>query len=170
MKKNIILFQGITMALIATGCAKKNTQTQFITSDSPQIVKVDTRPRIGTPPRALLNATVFKMSGDYANNVAVSLNADGTLSYFPAPSDISAASRPVDLGNGWWLNRQGIGPRSRFLRYTFEEYSSLPSVPSQEDLLKAIIPGAQVTEFKSVNVPASEAMSRLDEIKKLAAE
>lgn len=169
MKKNIIL-PGITMVLVASGCSKKNTQTEFVTSDSPQIVKVDTRPRIGTPPRALLNATVFKMSGDYANNVAVTLNADGTFAYYPAPSDISAASHPIDLGNGWWLNRQGIGPRSRFLRYTFEEYASLPSVPSQEELLKAIIPGAEVTEFKSVNVPASEAMSRLDEVKKLAAE
>ena len=158
------------MILLSSGCAKKNTQTDFVTSDSPQIVRVDTRPRIGTPPRTLLNATVFKMNGNYSNHVAVSLNADGTLSYYPAPTDISEASRPVDLGNGWWLNRQGLGPRSRFLRYSFEEYAALPTVPSQEELLKAIIPGAEITEFKSVDIPASEAMSRLEEVKKLAAE
>lgn len=157
------------MILLATGCAKKNTQTVYTTSESPEVVRVE-RPRIGLPPRVMLDATVFKMSGDYANNVAVTLNADGTLSYYPDPTDISSASKPVSLGNGWWLNRQGIGARSRFLKYTFEEYAALPSVPSQEELIKAIIPGAEVIEFKSVPVPASEAMSRLDEVKKLAAE
>ncbi|MDE6026657.1 MAG: hypothetical protein K2G23_01115, partial [Muribaculaceae bacterium] len=78
---------------------------------------------------------------------------------------ISVNSKPIDLGNGWWLNRQGLGPNSVFTRYTYEEYSKLPSVPSQQELKAAIIPGARVSEWRQLSCPASDAMSHLQEIK-----
>ena len=112
----------------------------------------------------VLKATAFKMSGDYSNNVRV--GKDGRLSYYPAPGDISLSSAPVPLVDGWWLDRQGIGKGYQFTRYTFEEYSQLKETPSAETLLESVIPGAVVTSTRQLSVPASEAMDRLDEIKR----
>lgn len=109
------------------------------------------------PHLARAKATLFKMSGDYANNVAVTLGADGNLLYFPAPTDITPESAPVEVGDGWWLNRQGIGENSVFTKYTFEEYSALKTVPTVEELKAAIIPGARVTEYRILAIPAAEA-------------
>lgn len=110
-------------------------------------------------------ATAFRMSGDYKDNVAITVNNDGVITYFPAPSDITADSRPIDLGNGWWLNCQGIGANSVFTRYTFEKYAELTSAPSVEQLKKSIIPGATVTEFIQLPFSISEAASHIPEIK-----
>lgn len=115
--------------------------------------------------RAYPNATVFRMSGDYANNVAVTLSPNGELVYFPAPTDITADSEPVELCEGWWLNNQGIGPNSVFTTYTFAEYASLPTVPSPEQLKNAIIPGAKVTEFMEIPMKISQANQNIEEVK-----
>ncbi len=112
-------------------------------------------------------ATAFRMSGDYANNVAVTVDTNGNLTYFPDPKDISDNSKPVDLGNGWWLNRQGISKNSVFTRYTFDEYMKLPEVPSPVELKAAIIPGAYVSEMQQLPYPINQAMSHLKEIKEL---
>ncbi|MDE6006436.1 MAG: hypothetical protein K2G67_02655 [Muribaculaceae bacterium] len=109
------------------------------------------------PHFARLKATLFKMSGDYSNNVAVTLGPDGSLRYFPAPSDISENSRPEEVGEGWWLNRQGLGANSVFTKWTFDEYRNLKEVPSPEEIKAAIIPGACVTEFRQLAIPAEEA-------------
>lgn len=108
---------------------------------------------------ALPKATVFKMSGPYADNVAITLNPDGTLLYYPDPSDISASSAPVALEDGWYLNRQGIGANSVFTSFTFEQYAALEKVPSREELLEAVIPDAKVTEFMELPIGSSEAMA-----------
>lgn len=92
-------------------------------------------------------ATAFRMNGDYESHVAVNVNTEGVLTYFPAPSDISASSAPVAVGNGWWINRQGFGPDARFLRYTFKEYAVLQATPSPSLILESVIPGARVTQF-----------------------
>lgn len=117
----------------------------------------------GVEVRSIPNATVFKMSGDYADNVAVTLNPDGTLAYYPAPSDITVNSSPVALADGWYLNRQGLGSGSVFLTYTFEQYRNLPKAPSHEELLEAVIPGSSVTEFMTLPVSATEAFSNPEE-------
>lgn len=111
------------------------------------------------------NATAFRMSGDYANNVAVTLAPSGELIYFPAPGDITADSEPVELGEGWWLNNQGIGPNSVFTKYTFAEYAALPSVPSIEQLKQSIIPGAKVTDFMELPYKIGSANQNIEEIK-----
>ena len=99
------------------------------------------------------------MNGDYAANVAVTLNDDGSLAYYPAPSDITPDSAPFDLGNGWWLNRQGLSANSVFTKWTFDEYAALKTPPSREDIIEAIIPGARVTEMVQLPVKLSEALS-----------
>lgn len=108
---------------------------------------------------ARLKATVFRMSGDYADNVAISLNDDGTLAYYPAPTDLSERSKPMAIGDGWYLNRQGLGPNSVFTKYTFEEYMALPAPPTRQQLIEAVIPGARVTSFRQLPIPASEALA-----------
>jgi len=104
-----------------------------------------------------MKATLFKMSGDYANNVAVTFGPDGNLTYFPAPTDLSAESVPAEVGEGWWLNRQGLGPNSVFTKFTFDEYRALKTVPTPDEIKAAVIPGARVTEFRRLVLPASEA-------------
>lgn len=111
------------------------------------------------PVYARLKATLFKMNGDYANNVAVTLGPDGELRYFPAPSDISEYSRPEEVGEGWWLNRQGLGANSVFTKWTFDEYKNLKNVPTPEEIKSAIIPGSHVTEFRQLAIPAEDARS-----------
>lgn len=107
----------------------------------------------------LPNATVFRMSGDFQNNVAVTLGPNGQLTYFPAPTDITADSRPIDLGNGWWLNCQGLGPNSVFTKYTFAQYAELPQVPDPSQLKLDIIPGAKVTQFMELPMKMNEVLA-----------
>lgn len=164
-RNNIILPICAAIALGVVSCSKKNVSPEegMPVQQGVQILKPAV---LGFgPTRTVLKASAFKMSGDYADNVAVTLNADGSLAYFPDPSDISEASKPVALGNGWYLNRQGISPRSVFTRYTFEEYSKLKQVPTTEELKAAIIPGARVAGWQQLPYTPQEAMSRLEEIK-----
>ena len=165
--------------LIGSGCSHKYTYTAGETNP-PESLNVNGNTGASTSSSAeelpelkpvetgvmsmVLKATAFKMNGNYSDNVAVTISENGRLAYFPAPTDITPASRPVDLGNGWWLNNQGIGPNSVFTSYTFEDYAKLPAVPSQAEIMAAIIPDSRVTEFVQLPWPASEASSHLDEI------
>lgn len=147
----------IAMAvLVMAGCAKKNTRQS---SESMQEIKLESKIIGGPTEFAIPKATVFKMNGPYENNVAVTLNPDGSLAYYPAPTDIMENSAPYSLGDGWWLNRQGIGPNSVFTKWTFADYCKLKRVPGREEILDAIIPGSGVTEFRELPLPYSEARS-----------
>lgn len=115
--------------------------------------------------KAMAKATAFKMNGEYSNNVGVTLDSEGNLIYFPDPKDITADSEPLNLGNGWWLNQQGIGQNSVFTKYTFAEYSSLPEAPSPEQIKNEIIPGSHVIQFVELPYNISDASSHLEEIK-----
>lgn len=119
------------------------------------------KPLTGIMPKA----TAFKMSGDYANNVAITVGDNGQLTYFPAPSDITRSSAPTSLGDGWYLNNQGLSANSVFTKYTYEEYSKLPSVPSPEELKAAIIPGARVADMIQLPFSIGEARNNIQEIK-----
>ncbi|MDE7412290.1 MAG: hypothetical protein K2N05_00685 [Muribaculaceae bacterium] len=160
--KRLLFLLPIVMIM---GCSKKNVDNTTRNEPQPEIVAQKVTPTGSRPLSMVLKASAFKMTGDYSNNVAITLNSDGSLAYYPAPSDISSTSRPVDLGNGWWLNCQGISPTSVFTRYTFEEYSKLAQTPTQAELKAAIIPGAYVSEWKQLSVPASQALSNIPAIK-----
>lgn len=127
---------------------------------SPAPIVVQQKP-MGMIPKA----TAFRMTGDYANNVAVTLGLDGSLTYFPAPSDISKRSVPTSLGDGWYLNNQGINANSVFTKYTFEEYAKLPAVPTPQQLKDAIIPGARVENMVQLPYSVNEAQNNIREIK-----
>ena len=105
------------------------------------------------------------MSGPYADKVAVTLDAQGNLTYYPAPGDITKSSMPVYLKDGWWLNCQGLSANSVFTDWTFTDYAALPATPSPSEIKAHIIPGAVVTAMERTAVPVTEAMRNLDKIK-----
>jgi hypothetical protein len=55
------------------------------------------------------------------------------------------------------LDRRGINENSAFTRYTYNEYAALQQAPSTEELLKAVIPGAKVTEIVKLPITLSQA-------------
>lgn len=135
-------------------------------STTPERVKLPQRGGNELRQSAFLpNATAFRMNGDYADNVAVNVDNKGDLTYFPAPSDITAYSEPVALGDGWWLNNQGLGPNSVFTTYTFAKYSALPSTPSIQQIKQSIIPGAKVTEIIELPLKIGEANNNIEYLK-----
>lgn len=176
MKQSILL---IAILLIAGACSNKTTYTPeksvamgFPRTNEDKAGKPTTLP--AKPPvkimtvkqaKAMAKATAFKMNGEYSKNIGVTLDPEGNLSYFPDPKDITADSEPLDLGNGWWLNRQGLGPNSVFTNYTFPEFASLPEVPTPEQFKNEIIPGSHVLQFVELPYNIGEAPSHIDEIK-----
>lgn len=102
-------------------------------------------------------AVIYKTNGDYNDNVTITLNRQRTApATFPDPHDVGANSTPLQLADGWLLDRRGgIGEYSVFLTYTYSQYATLPAPPSIENLMKAIIPGAQVTDAVRLTIPAS---------------
>lgn len=102
-------------------------------------------------------AVAYRMSGDYADNVPVTLAADGAIISYPAPGDITDRSAPLPLADGWWLDRRGISANSVFTRYTYSEYRALPAAPTPAELKASVIPGARVTATLQLPMTVAEA-------------
>lgn len=155
----------LTLIPLLCACSGKVTKSESIASppSSPVILsRADSK--IASP---IPKATAFRIAPEYDGKVAVTLNAEGNLTYFPDPSDITHATIPLSLGNGWWLNRQGISAASVFTTYSYDEYAALPSVPSQQQLKDAVIPGSGVEQFVTLPFTSSEALSNIPRIKEL---
>ena len=160
----------IPLLLMGMACSHKTTQVNkdksvvvgYSGSDTQNQSEI-LEPATLTPiqSRYMPKATAFRMSGDYADNVAVTVGADGNLTYFPDPKDITADSEPLNLGNGWWLNRQGLGKNSVFTKYKFDEYAELPQVPSLQQLKNAIIPGARFNQIIELPYSIGEASENI---------
>ena len=153
MKKSIAILALSAILIPFSGC-RSGKGTAAADDNLQPVVK-----NIGGNSTMYPRATIFTMSGDYADKVAVTFNPDGTLAYFPDPMDITANSAPYSLGNGWYLNRQGVAPNSVFTKWTFNEYRALPSPPSPEEIKAAVIPGARVTDFEQIPVSISDALA-----------
>lgn len=158
MLKGKILIGAAALLSVAAACSHKTAETAQTSAPAPQPVA---GPTTGYIPRA----TVFKMSGPYADKVAVTLDAQGNLTYYPAPGDITEASKPVYLKDGWWLNCQGLSAGSVFTDWTFSQYAALPETPTPAQIKAHIIPGATVTAMERTAVPVTQAMQNLDKIK-----
>lgn len=150
----------LPVTLMIGACSSKNKIVNDAASGQQSVASVGL-----TGARSLPKATAFKMNGNYSKQVGVTLDNNGRLTYFPAPGDITPNSVPLDLGNGWWLNRQGIGEGSVFTRWTFEEYSKLKNVPTQEEILKSIIPGSKVESFTVLPYSQNGILTHLEEVK-----
>ncbi len=165
--KALIEISIFIISLWMIGCAsgKSGLQPAVGSQQSEPVVSAN---HGAIPARALPKAVIYRTNGDYNNNVPVNLNDLRTaLVSYPAPTDISSHSAPVGIGEGWLFDRRGgVGVNTAFLSYTYAEYSALKSVPSQAELLKAVIPGSGVTQCILTPVPLAEAMANPDVLKK----
>lgn len=96
---------------------------------------------------ALPSQRVYRMRGDYANLVPVTLDQNGNIISYPDPIDVSDSAKPVNLGDGWFLDRRGVGPNSAFTNYTYDEYHALKHVPSLDELKSRIVARHAITEM-----------------------
>lgn len=105
--------------------------------------KEGTRSVVEVPEHAFVQARrpiiVYRTSADYTQFVPVSLNAQGQLLSYPAPTDVNEMSVPVQLKNGYLYDRRGIGQQVAFTSYTYEAYMQLSRVPSHEELLQSVV-------------------------------
>jgi len=141
--KNFLLAVAAVAILGACSSPKTAENTTTVTAAS------GTR----TPNAMIPKAIAYKTSGNYADNVPVNINPlTGKLASFPAPGDVNpATSAPVQLNDGWLLDRRGVGANTVFTTYTYEQYHALTAVP--DNLLECVIPGSKVTEI--IRFPAS---------------
>lgn len=113
-------------------------------------------------------AVVYKTNGDYNFNVPIQVTPDGTtVISFPAPSDLSTDAMPLPLANGFLLDRRGVSSDTRFTSYTYSQYAAMQQPPTTDELLKAIIPNATITELVQLPMSASEAVADTTEVNKL---
>ncbi len=151
----IVKILALMLPLAAAAChAPQQAQPA---ADAPEAAPAKAPERtVSMLPRAL----VYKTSVPCADNVAISLNPAGNaVQSYPAPGDVTAASAPVELPGGWYLDRRGLGPNTAFISLTYEEYSRLKQAPSPEQLMKMIIPGAEVTEMRRLDMSPSQAVA-----------
>lgn len=112
----------------------------------------------GATAAAVAHATVYRTSVPVDSFVAISLNQARTaVQSFPAPGDVSAASVPLQLPDGWLLDRRGIGPNTAFIRLTYTQYAALPTAPSTAELMSLIIPDARVTDVLRLSMTPQQA-------------
>ncbi len=110
------------------------------------------------PDKYLPRAILYMTDGDYVDNVPVQVGGGGVITSYPAPSDVSVGrSTPLRMAGGWLLDRRGVSPRTAFTRYTYAEYSALPSAPTPQQLRAAIIPEARITRMCTLPMTPAEA-------------
>lgn len=149
--------------LLSAGCRSERAAT-VVNDSAPEVTVVKFRGgnmRGGGTADILPRAVIYRTNGDYNDNVSVTLDASRTaLVSYPDPADVTSASSPVAVGDGWLLDRRGgIGPNSAFLGWTYSEYSNLPAAPSPSEILAHIIPDARVIAMDALPIPATEAMA-----------
>ena len=86
---------------------------------------------------------VYKTKADYRDKVPILLSEDGkTVLSYPAPSDLfigKELAKPIELYDGYLLDRRGIGPRVAFLDISYMAYARLPNTPKPKDLLGMLL-------------------------------
>lgn len=125
---------------------------------------------LGSEPRDVMpRAVAYRTNGDYSQYVTISVNPQGQVLSFPDPRDVGEQSVPINLGDGWLLDRRGgIGPDTRFIRITYSDYHNLPAPPSIFELKEAIIKDARVTQTMVFNdLTPRQAAKDPEKVKKL---
>ena len=96
---------------------------------------------------------IYKTRADYRQYVPVILSPDKkALISYPAPGDVfymGDLAYPVQLENGFLLDRRGISKDCAFLKWTYYEYSRLKVTPSQEEIMKMILDSDPLTALYS---------------------
>lgn len=99
---------------------------------------------------------IYKTNSDYADLVPIGLNASKTrVESFPAPSDLYRSgklAKPIDMGNGYLLDRQGISVNSVFLNISYEEYKRLRNTPNPSWFMDNIKDKKPFREFYCIDM------------------
>lgn len=149
----------VTALAAFSGCASQNVSREPLTVEP--IVAASSEMSL------MPKATAYQTNGNFSDHVMITLAPDGSILSYPAPTDITEASAPLSIIDGWLLDRQGgVSDHTAFLKYTYAEYASLPHVPTLEELKRAIIPGAKVTSVMVLPFTATQAPEHLDAMKK----
>lgn len=163
--KTLVRISLLMIATLMMGCSSDKAQVTAVSDDSSLPVTV-----VGygsNSSKALPKAVIYRTNGDYTDNVPVNMNEQHTaLASYPAPSDITSYSTPVDLGDGWLLDRRGgVGINTVFLSYTYPQYAALKSTPSSGQLMDKVIPGSGVTRCIATPVSLNDAMANPEILK-----
>ena len=89
------LLASMLTAALAVGTACSGSRTAPVAA--PPMASTAPGRTIGGTPADIPRAVVYRTNGDYADNVPVTVAADGTLLSYPAPGDVGAHSAPVGL-------------------------------------------------------------------------
>lgn len=140
-------------AVLASSCGSSKQATS---QDAVEPVKVEETATGIANSNMLPKAIIYKTNGDYADYVPVTLNSThNALVSFPAPGDLRS-SEPLALADGFLLDRRGISPNTAFTRWTYAEYSALPTTPSPAEIMANIIPDVRVTAIYRMPFEASD--------------
>lgn len=151
------IYATLPLCLLAIGCSVSRPAS---TTEQTVQGKLNPGPVIGGPVQALPMAVVYRTSGGCDDRVPITLTDDGKmLLSYPAPTDLNADQMPVNLGDGWWLDRRGISSTSVLTDYTYEEYEALSSAPSPQMLMNHIDPECKITDMWRLPITVQEAAS-----------
>ncbi len=157
-----LLAAGCIASVAVTACHSSHRAT----GDKPQATDVQVSqaqaPSAGERKSYIPRAVIYKTNTDADDRVGIMMAEDGkTILSYPDPRDITEASRPLPLIDGWLLDRRGcIGENTAFLSLTYDEYETLPSVLTPEELRNAIVRYFYVT--KAVRLPISHSQAAAD--------
>ncbi|MDY0344118.1 MAG: hypothetical protein RBR28_11125 [Lentimicrobium sp.] len=86
---------------------------------------------------------IYQTTADYYLQVPVTLSDDKKeLHSYPSPGDVyykGELALPVQLENGFLLDRRGIHPQSAFTKWTYAEYSRLKQTPTQDEIMDMLL-------------------------------
>lgn len=150
--------------MLSAGCrsnTQASSQNDNLTVPVPEIVRNEDIVRDGAAPAFLPRAVVYRTNGDYDDCVPVTLDATRTsVVSYPAPTDVTEASVPLVMADGWLLDRRGgISMNSAFLDWTYAQYAAMPHAPSIAEIMAHIIPEARVTAIRTLPLTATEALA-----------
>lgn len=174
--KHMILISAAAAAILSSCHANKTGSGEGVVSSSPAATMQPVqavKPRGSVPPSAvapayLPNQIIYRTNGDWNDNVAVKIDKDGKIIYYPDPADVTTASAPLVVADGWLMDRQGgISSQTAFLRWTYSEYHALKAAPSPAEIMSAIIPEAKVIDIHILPIKITEARADTAQVNKL---
>jgi arginine repressor len=135
-------------------CSKNTVVKEEVKSSSEQLVQQPQLPHSdfeqnnnASISRALPSVIIYKTKADYSKNVPVGLNEERTaIVSYPGKTDIKG-QEPTPLKYGFLLDRRGVNTNVAFLKYTYEEYLNLETIPPIAELFKAVLDADPLTEM-----------------------
>ena len=148
--KNLLSGVGISLPMIAALASCHSGKENVITGNLPQNPSGSS---------FMPKASIYRMSGDCPELVPVNVAPSGDeLISYPAPSDLLPGSEPLQLADGWWLDRRGISKNTRFTTYTYSQYRNLTEAPAPGQILQNLDPECRITDIRTLPMSLTEAL------------